>query len=61
MEHVDSIIQEGTVDALLSIVESEELEVKAEPYDLGAASGRYELAKDVSATYQHWRTLQVAI
>ena len=45
-----SILDSGDFDQLIGVVEALTLEVKgSEPYDFGLPSGRYELAKDVSA------------
>ena len=49
MTDIDEALSRGDLDGLLGMAESEVLEVKSEPYDLGTPEGRYELAKDVSA------------
>lgn len=49
IEEVGSILWRGTFDDFISVVEHEQFECKSGLYDLKAAKGKIELAKDVSA------------
>jgi predicted HTH transcriptional regulator len=49
MEDVEKIIESREFGQLIGMVESAVFEAKSAGYDLAAAEGRYELAKDVSA------------
>jgi len=49
-ESVKALLDGRAYDSLIGLREDAWLEAKGgEPYDLGAAHGRYELAKDVAA------------
>lgn len=49
IEEVGGILSRGTFDDFISVVEHEQFECKSGLYDLKAAKGKIELAKDVSA------------
>ena len=48
-EQLRALLEARRFARLIGEAEAVSLEVKQEPYDLDAAAGRYELAKDVSA------------
>lgn len=49
MERITAILDSGDFAQFVGMPEDIDLEAKQQPYDLGAASDRYELAKDVSS------------
>lgn len=49
MDQVQAILDAGELDRLIGMIEDEFLEAKSMPYDLDSPSGRFELAKDVTA------------